>query len=65
MAICGFDSTEEFFKGTIFGWDQSWGKWNSLTNVPSEWMPVPEGAFFLDEASTQRAVRARRYSSIF
>lgn len=60
MNISGFDDTEwchSKFGGRIWMWDQSWGDWNSLTNVPDEWKPISEGQFMLNDSDTMYAVR--------
>jgi hypothetical protein len=59
MSIVGFDDTSEChekFGGRIWLWDQSWGNWNSVSNIPDWWKPWGQGMFALTDASTQRAV---------
>lgn len=59
MNISGFDDTDwckSKFGGRIWMWDQSWGDWNSLSNVPDEWKPISEGQFMLNDNDTQYAV---------
>lgn len=61
MSIVGFDDTDECkdkFGGRIWLWDQSWGNWNNVSNIPDWWKPWGQGMFALTDASTQRAVRA-------
>lgn len=60
MAIVGFDDTEEChrqFGGRIWFWDQSWGDWNTVTNIPEQWKPWGQGMFALSENDTWFAVR--------
>lgn len=59
MNISGFDDTDwchSKFGGRIWMWDQSWGDWNSVTNIPDEWKPISEGQFMLNDKDTQYAV---------
>lgn len=55
MAVPGFDDTREFFNFCVWCWDQSWGQWNTVTNIPEAWKPHPEGMFYLDDSTTQGA----------
>lgn len=60
MAIVGFDDTPEChekFGGRIWFWDQSWGIWNNVTNIPEAWKPWGEGMFALNDSDTWFAVR--------
>lgn len=60
MQICGYDDrpeTRQRFGQTIFFWDQSWGNWNRVENLPDEWQPWGEGMFALTESDTWFAVR--------
>lgn len=60
MAIVGFDDRPEThtkFGSRIWFWDQSWGEWNKVTNIPAEWQPWGQGMFALSENDTWRAVR--------
>lgn len=59
MSISGFDDTDECkekFGGRIWLWDQSWGNWNTVSNIPDWWKPWPEGMFALNDKDTQWAV---------
>jgi len=59
MNIVGFDDTDECkakFGGRIWLWDQSWGDWNNVTNIPDWWKPWGQGMFALTDKSTQVAV---------
>lgn len=61
MSIVGFDDTDECkekFGGRIWLWDQSWGNWNSVSNIPDWWKPWGQGMFALTDASTMRGIRA-------
>lgn len=58
MAIVGFDDTRKYFPFRVWFWDQSWGNWNKVTNIPPEWMPFGQGMFALSEDDTWQAVRA-------
>lgn len=56
MDVPGFDATGEFFPECVWIWDQSWGNWNSVTNIPEPWKPILQGMFFLSEKDTQWAM---------
>ena len=59
MAIVGFDDTDEArskFGGRIFMWENSWGNWNSVSNIPEYWKPWGEGMFAASDKDTQYAV---------
>lgn len=59
MAIVGFDDTDECrekFGGRIWLWDQSWGNWNTVENIPDWWKPWAQGMFALNDKDTQYAV---------
>lgn len=61
MAIVGFDDrpeTHEKYGSRIWMWDNSWGNWNTVTNIPTEWQPWGQGMFALNENDTWRAVRS-------
>jgi hypothetical protein len=57
MAIVGFDDTRKYFPFRVWFWDQSWGNWNRVLNIPKEWMPWGQGMFALSEDDTWRAVK--------
>lgn len=57
MSIVGYDDTRKHFNFCVYFWDQSWGNWNSVSNIPEEWKPWGEGMFALSEDDTWRAVR--------
>ena len=62
MQICGYDDrpeTRKAFGQTIFFWDQSWGNWNRVENLPDEWKPWGQGMFALSESDTSHTVRSR------
>jgi len=65
MALAGFDDTKEFYQDTVVAWDQSWGNWNKLTNVPKEWKPLTQGMFFLAGKDMPKALRARGTCAFF
>ena len=61
MSITGYDDTDECkekFGGRIWLWDQSWGNWNSVSNIPDWWKPWGQGMFALSDKDTQRGVNA-------
>lgn len=58
MGLMGYDFTKEYVRDEVFFWDQSWGDWNRLTNIPDAWKPWPQGGFAITERDTQQAVRA-------
>jgi hypothetical protein len=45
MAIMGVDITKEFVKSEVVFFDQSWGNWNRVENIPDAWKPWGEGMF--------------------
>lgn len=55
MDVTGFDDTKEFFNHCVWMWDQSWGNWNTVTNIPEPWKPLMQGMFFLNDSETQWA----------
>ena len=60
MQICGYDDrpdTRKKFGEAVFFWDQSWGNWNAVENLPEEWKPWGQGMFALTESDTWKAVR--------
>jgi len=60
MQICGYDDSAETRKQygqTIYFWDQSWGDWNRVENIPDPWKPWGQGMFALKESDTWQAVR--------
>jgi hypothetical protein len=60
MAIVGFDDrpeTHEKYGSRIWFWDNSWGNWNRVSNIPDDWKPWGQGMFALSENSTWKAVR--------
>lgn len=65
MGMSGYDDTGEFFPFAVFAWDQSWGAWNNVTNVPTPWQPMTQGMFFLAEASMPRALNAQGTCAFF
>lgn len=65
MGLSGYDDTKEFYDECVFAWDQSWGNWNRLTNVPTPWQPLTQGMFFLAESSMPRALRSRGTCAFF
>lgn len=59
MAIVGYDDTDECksrFGGRVWLWDQSWGNWNTVTNIPDWWKPWAQGMFVLNDKDTQWAI---------
>jgi hypothetical protein len=65
MGLSGFDDTKEFYNECVFSWDQSWGNWNQVTNIPEPWKPIPQGMFFLAERSMPSALRANGTCAFF
>lgn len=57
MAIVGFDDTRKHSRSRLFFWDQSWGNWNRISNIPEEWKPWGQGMFALTESDSWKAVR--------
>jgi hypothetical protein len=60
MGITGYDDTDECkekFGGRIWLWDQSWGNWNTVSNIPDWWKPWAQGMFALNDSDTAYAVR--------
>jgi hypothetical protein len=60
MQICGYDDrpeTRRRFGQTVYFWDQSWGNWNQVDNLPEEWKPWGQGMFALLESDTWKAVK--------
>lgn len=57
MNVYGFDNTNQYFNDCIWMFNQSWGKWNQVVNIPNEWLPIPEGAFFITENTMKNTVR--------
>lgn len=56
VCILGYDDTREFFKECVFIWDQSWGNWSTVENLPEAYKPWPEGGYILTERDTQRQI---------
>lgn len=61
--VVGFDDTElgramckqSFgYEDTVIFYDQSWGNWNRLTNVPEEWKPLGQGMYMHSGRDHQR-----------
>lgn len=65
MGMAGFDDTREFYHECVFPWDQSWGNWNEVTNIPEPWKPITQGMFFLAESSMPAALRAQETCAVF
>lgn len=57
MGMTGFDISKDDIPQEVILWDQSWGNWNRLTNIPEAWKPWTQGGFALTLADTERAVR--------
>jgi len=59
MQICGYDDraeTRKQYGQAIYFWDQSWGNWNRVENIPDAWKPWGQGMFALTESDTWQAV---------
>jgi len=62
MCVVGYEGRPEILemigqKKPVFMWDNSWGNWNSVTNIPDEWQPWAEGMFCLDWDDTYWAIK--------
>jgi len=62
MCIVGYEGRREILDQIgqtkpVFLWDNSWGKWNSTTNIPAEWQPWSEGMFCLSWDDTWWAIK--------
>ncbi len=66
MGLVGFDDTPEAhelvkaqlgYDDAIIFWDQSWGNWNKVINIPDSWQPWGEGMFALSLRDTMSAIR--------
>lgn len=57
VACVGYDDSPEAieaFGETVFFFDQSWGNWNTVTNIPERWKPWGQGMYALLKSSVQR-----------
>ncbi len=61
--ICGFDDTPEAraackqslgYEDSVIFYDQSWGKWNNVTNILTDWEPWGEGMYCHSARDCQR-----------
>lgn len=66
--IVGYDDTPEGraackrslgYEDTVIMFDQSWGKWNRVTNVLPEWEPLGEGMYFHSARDAQRLLNEK------
>lgn len=66
--IVGYDDTELGramvkkslgYEDTAIFYDQSWGNWNKLTDVPEEWKPLGEGMYIHSGRDCQRHLNER------
>lgn len=62
MTIVGYEGRREVLsrigqRKPVFLWDNSWGHWNNITNIPDEWQPWAEGMFCLSWDDTWWAIR--------
>lgn len=62
MCIVGYEGRREVLdrigqKKPVFLWDNSWGQWNSVSNIPPEWQPWAEGMFCLSWDNTWWAIK--------
>jgi hypothetical protein len=66
VACVGFDDSPECieqFGETVFFFDQSWGNWNNVTNIPERWKPWGQGMYALKASSVKRqGMRGHCYS---
>lgn len=63
--MVGFDDTDLAhqvckrslgYEDTLIFYDQSWGKWNTITNLPEEWKPWGEGMYIHSARDAQRHI---------
>lgn len=57
MDVPFVDDTREYLPYRVWGFDQSWGRWNSLSSVPEAWKPLLEGMFFISDTDMAWAIR--------
>ncbi len=66
MGIVGYDDTPEGhalckkclgYDDAIIFWDQSWGNWNNVIDIPEDWQPWGEGMFAISLRDTMSAIR--------
>jgi hypothetical protein len=59
MNVAGVDDTDwckDKFNTRVWIWNQSWGNWNTVENIPDEWKPWGQGQFALSDKDPQWAV---------
>jgi len=57
VACVGYDDSPEAIEAygeTVFFFDQSWGNWNTVTNIPERWKPWGQGMYALLKSSLER-----------
>jgi len=65
MDIPGYDVSREYVNEDVVIWDQSWGNWNRVTNIPEAWKPWGEGMFATTRQLFERRVLAARGTWVF
>lgn len=65
MSVPGYDSTKEFVKDEVVFFDQSWGNWNKVENLPDAWKPWGEGMFCITRSDFERRALSAGGTCVF
>lgn len=65
MSVPGYDATKEFVRDEVVFFDQSWGNWNRVENIPDAWKPWGEGMFAITRADFERRALSAGGTCVF